>query len=292
MRLSEPITIYLAAGAPFGVSRYLCAGKHESRLRALLKGTAATLLWPLVGAAILFKRLRLMDREDATEGAINARVAARVEEAGRAFMVSVNVMLEALRRTPDLKREEMERTLYTLRDCAEQYVGLAGMQETADLEAPPAAHELELARISGRRGDDLLVAGRCAHRRNVARIRARYERERSRLLQKLAELRALEGNSLPAYIGDADLATRRQLSEARLEIYLRVTDLCSLLEDADAARQASRLLNAECSYLRRLQEKKSEDAGCTRLPGEERCIEQPPQLIYKDRLTETTFTQG
>jgi hypothetical protein len=290
MRWSEPVTIYLAAGASFGVSRYLCVASRETtRRRAALEGFCAALLWPLVAAAILFKRLRHVDAAVAEEP--DAQVHARIEGARRAFAATVNQMLEAVRASRMIKREEIEQLLYALRDGAEQYVGLAGMEAEADVDAKPAAHEMELARISGRRGDDLLLAGRCAHRRNVSRLKALYERERSRLLQKLAELCALEGNSLLSNPDDACVAEQGKLPEARLEIYLRAVDLFSLLEDEQAARRAAQLMDAECSYLRRLRETNGQ-AEQAHAPGEERCTDHAPQLIYKDPLRATTFTQG
>jgi hypothetical protein len=292
MRWSEPLTIYLAAGASFGVSRYLCAERNQTRLRALFEGTAAALLWPLAGVAILFNRLRHAEGRNASENAIEARAASRVEDARHAFMRSVVEMLERVRLARYLKRDEMERTLYALREGAEQYVSLAGVEPYVCPDSEPAAHELELARLSGRRGQDLFVAGRCAHRRNVSRIRARYERERARLLRKLRELRMEDENLPPVYREDAGWAELRELAEARLEIYSRATDLFSLLEDEGAARSAARLLDEECADLRRLQRESVEAACVNDLRGEEKCIEQPPQLICKDHPRETTFTQG
>ncbi len=292
MRWSEPITIYLAAGAPFGVSRYLCVEKRQGRLRAVLEGAGIAFFWPLMGAAILFKRLRHLESEKASGRAVEARGSSRVEEAVHAFMVSVNEMLEVIRLARCWERDGTERALYALREGAEQYAGLARVEAETQSDAQPAAHEMELARISGRLGDDLLVAGRCAHRRNVSRIKSRYERERARLLRKLRELRQEEESLPPIYREEAVAAERRKLSEARLEIYLRATDLFSLLEDAGAARSAAVLLYEERSCLQRLLSESGEDARVSVFQGEERCTEQSPQLMYKDRLKETTFTQG
>lgn len=291
MRLSEPVTIYLAAGASFGVSRYLCAvGYAKSRRRAVAEGIAAALLWPIAAAAILIKQLRHVHEKDG-RGGQDARVHARVEEASRTFIISVNKMLETLRALRmTAERETVEQTLYALREGAEQYVGLTRMDADADEYAKPAAYEGELARISGRRGADLVVAARCVHRRNVSRIKAHYRRERSRLLRKLAELRSEEDSSLSSKRDEGCSAGRREMSEARLEIYLRAADLFSLLEDERAARSATLLIDAECLTLRRLREK---DEAATRLAyGEERCTDRSPQLMSKDPLRATTFMQG
>lgn len=290
MRMSEPVTIYLAVGASFGVSRYLCVASRSMsrRRRAALEGIAAALLWPLVAAAILFKRPRPVG--GAAEER-DARVRARIKEAGRAFVIAVNQMLEGARASRTIKREEMEHTLYALREGSEQYVRLAAMEMEADADAAPASYEMELARISGRSGDDLLIAGRCAHRRNVSRIKALYEQERSRLLRKLAALRALEENYLSSNSEAANGAEQRVMSEARLDIYLRAIDLFSLLEDERAAQSAAQLMDAECLTLRRLGQTNGE-ATQAHAPGEERCSDYAPQLIYKDPLRATTLRQG
>lgn len=271
MRWSEHATIYLAAGASFGVNRYLSvAGRRKSSLRAVVEGLAAMLLWPMVCAAILVKRARLPEEGASDEQAVLAH--GRIDDARRAFIIAVNFMLEAARRSRSLKRDETESLLYALREGVEQYVDLAGVKEHLDEQAAPAKHEMELARISGRRGRDLQVAGRCAHRRNVQRIRAHYERERSRLLRKLEELHALEDG---------------RMTEARLDVYLRAADLFSLLEDEGAARAASRLVDAECSRLRRASENSQ-----ARTSGEEPCTENANPLSYKDPRRSTMFTQG
>lgn len=289
MRLSEPITIYLAAGASFGVSRYQFAmvERRASRRRALAEGIAAAMLWPIAAAAILFNRLRHKDERGARHESHDG-ISARVEEARRALVNSINRMLEVVRNASLAKREEMELTLYTLRESAEQYAGLA-MVKSEDVGAAPLKHEMELARISGRRGDELLIAARCAHRRNRARTVARFERERSRMLRALMLLRADEGNHQESYSDGAERVLRMQMSEARLQVYGRAFALFSLVGDKDAARSAANLLDAESA---RLQSLKNEDALGASDVGEERCIEQSPQLIYRDRPTETTFTRG
>lgn len=288
MRLSEIITIYLAAGASFGVSRYLCASsRSESRRRAAAEGIAATLFWPLMAAAILTKHLRLVE-EDAYEPDVPVHV--RIEVARRDFLASVHKMLDAVRASRTEERDALEPTLYALRESAEQYAGLAEIKAEVEDDAAPAAFEMELARISGRLGDDLLVAGRCAHRRNVRRIQAHCARERSRLLQKLSRLRAVEEGSLTLN-PDTSGAERRKMCEARLEIYLRAAALFSLLEDEGAALSARKLADAERSLQRRQGDMNREGAA-THAPGDERCTEHVPKLIYKDPLRETTFTQG
>src|SRR5437588_396514 len=67
----------------------------------------------------------------------------------------------------------------------------------AKAAAAPTPRELELCRIAGRAGDDLLAAGRCVHRRNVTRLLAHRERSRSELVHALADVRDLARNTYP-----------------------------------------------------------------------------------------------
>lgn len=296
MRLIELGTIYLAVGASFGVNSYLHATARKRRRRAIFEGLAVALLWPLAAAAILWERMRHTEDGTATDEmeARRRRQAERVEDARRAFVISVNKMLEDVRALLPAGRDAIEPVLYALRETVEQYVGLALVVGEVDEAARPAPSEMELARLSGRRGHDLQVAGRCVHRRNVARIRAHYERERSRLLHKLAELRGEEKTAPASSRDDAFQIELRRMTEARLEIYLRAADLFSLLDEMDAARSSARLIDAECAALRRILEiRGAEGSSASIAPGEKRCTEQHAQpLIYKDPLRATTFTQG
>jgi hypothetical protein len=288
MRWSEAVTIYLAVGASFGVSRYLRAASGiKSRSRASAEGMAVALLWPLMAAAILAARLRHSDEVVAADDT-NARLRAKVEEAGRALLLSVNELMETGRA---VKMETMEHTLYALRDGAEQYLELADMQAWINEDGSPAAHEMELARLSGRRGRDLQLAGICAHRRNVSRLHTRHARERARLLRKLSELRDDEGKSCPSQQDEASDARLLRMSEARLRVYARAARLFSLVEDEAAARSAAQLMDAEYATLRRLKVWEEENAHAT-FPGEEQCTEHTHKLIYKDPLRTTTLTQG
>jgi hypothetical protein len=277
MRLSEPITIYLAAGASFGVSRYLHAQSRSSRRRALVEGVGAALLWPVVAAAILLRRLRHVDETKEEPDAL-------VEEAAHAFVSSVNKMLEASRR---MKVPKMEQALFALREGVQQYVGLMNVKA----DRGPAPYEMELARVSGRRGEDLLLAGRCMQRRNVSRIRARYERERSSLLRKLAELRAEEENSDAVCHEDSSGTIAVAMAEARLEIYNRAAALFALVEDGRAAEIAAHLVDEERSHLFRLEETSVEACNSPRPFGEERWTDLTPQLTYKNHPAATTSTQ-
>jgi hypothetical protein len=247
----------------------------KGRLRAVTEGIAAALLWPFVAAAILTKHLRHVYEKDGHQGP-DERVQGRVEEARRTLVISINTMLQAARAERMTTPSVVEETLYTLRESAEQYIGLARIEADVDEDAMPDVYEGELARISGRRGTDLLVAARCVHRRNVSRIKAHYQRERSRLLRKLSELRVEEDGSRSTERDEID--RRRKMSEARLEIYLRAADLFSLVEDERAVRSTAQLIDAECLILRRLRE--TDEAAAMRAYGEEeRCTEQSPQLI-------------
>ena len=289
MRLTETMTIYLAAGAPFGVSAYLREQSQTSgEARRLARAAAATLFWPVALMAILFRSNRHPVDDEAVD--TGARRESKIDESTRAFMRSVQKTLE-LARTPQRRAAEMERTLYALRESVEQYVGLARSQAEEDFDGAPVKHEMELNHIAGRRGDDLIVAGRCVHRRNVSRLIARRRRARTRLLHALAELRVEEGNFPDGDGAGERMDGRREMAEARLEIFNRAIDLLSLLDDTSAVACAARLMDAECSRLRRLQEaNRGEALECASM--EKRCTEQRPQLIFRDRPRETTFSQG
>jgi hypothetical protein len=75
--------------------------------------------------------------------------------------------------------EETRRQFFAAREYAERYAGLALACDSAREEERPSEREMELCRIAGRGGGDLLLAGRCIHRRNVTRLLAHRERARA-----------------------------------------------------------------------------------------------------------------
>jgi hypothetical protein len=255
MRLSETITIYLAAGAPFGVAVFLREQTGCGHALALVKATGATLLWPFAASAILLARLRHTGkRADAEERRIDASVGEKVVEAQRDLLASVYRVYELAQEDVFGKgREKMERAACRVRESVEKYVGLAMAAAEIEMGVTPDEREMELCRIAGRTGDDLLLAGLCIHRRNVARIRAHLERARAELVHTLAEVRevaAVDVNRLDSCAGEqADLRAR---SKAILKSYGHAIELFSLLDDPLAARSVARLLDAECARLRRL----------------------------------------
>jgi len=194
MRMIEAITIYLAAGAPFGVS-YFLQREQKSRASALtlLRATGTALLWPLAAVTIVLARRRW--RTDAATAASDTSLSTpdeeKIEQARRQLLATLRKVEALAQSLSDKERRRSERAAFLIRETLEKYVGLTLGTSGISADARPAAREMELCRISGRAGDDLLLAGRCIHRRNVARLLAHRERARTHLLHALAELREL-----------------------------------------------------------------------------------------------------
>lgn len=150
---------------------------------------------------------------------------------------------------------------------------------------------MELCRVAGRRGDDLMLAGLCIHRRNVARINAHHERARAELVHMLAEVREIvDTNSLKARTSSSSMAP---VSEAILKSYGRAIEMFSLLDDSGAAMSVARLLDAECARLRRLETVVAGEArsSCV-IPGEEPCATYTPHLALRGLSPESNLRQG
>lgn len=269
MRLSETITIYLAAGAPFGVASFLRGQPAASRALTLLKAAGATLLWPLAAGAILFARQRHKGGTTrAGERLIDATVGEKVERAGRELLASIYMIYEIAQESSGVEREKMERATCLIRESIEKYVGLARAAVEINSEDVPGRREMELCRIAGRTGDDLLLAGLCIHRRNVARIKGHYGRARAELVHALAGVREVIDSACLDARTNSFLMTR--LSQAILESYGRAVEMFSLLDDRRAAMSAARLLDVECARLRRLEASIAAEARATTF-GEEPC---------------------
>ena len=255
MRLSETITIYLAVGAPFGVNYFLRerGAENQNRARSLLKATGAGLLWPLIAAAAFLSRRPDAERLSSTaDGAsvIDERTSQKIATAQHQLFAALNRVRELAQKTA-CKNEELEQSMRKVREAVEKYVGLTLSLAEMSLDDSPASREMELCRIAGREGDDLLLAGRCIHRRNVARLIAHQSRSRVELLHALAAVREITG--APPFRAVTEATAARQLSIAVLKFYGQAINLLTLLEDESAATSTARLLDAECARLRVLE---------------------------------------
>jgi hypothetical protein len=192
MRLSEVIIIYLAAAAPFGVAFFLRrAGKRSQLGGALAKAAGAALIWPAWLVFISTRKARGAGEADDSRALGDGRTLDEVtiERVKRETVNALRRMEDAFARVRPTS--ESERHLFFIaRECVERYAGLALACEGVRADEAPTAREMELCRIAGRAGDDLLVAGRCFHRRNVTRLLAHRERARTELDDALARVSA------------------------------------------------------------------------------------------------------
>lgn len=244
MRLSELITIYLAAAAPVGVMFFLRQPAHVRPMRTLACSSAAALLFPVTLLVLLSRR---GDANADTSSVAPAAHEAKVESARRA-------LADALHNFEDRAREGAVHGMTGAAEAArklgstvERYVGLALAH--AEPEGEPEPRELESARVSGRTGDDLDVAGRCVRRRNAARLREHQSRARAELLHSLAQLQETVGGAKS--VGDYESAWAQHLPGALLRVYEGAFDLMLALGDARGVQSLTRLLDATRARLYR-----------------------------------------
>ncbi len=287
MKLSEAITIYLAAGASFGVYNFLREQNPASRFHTFVKATRAAILWPLAAAKILRPRQRLNEGrpvKSASEQA-SAQFIERIGQAKGKLLASLHRLVELLNLSSGGEREKMESASRTVRETVEKYVELTLVAAVADADAPPTERELELFRVAGRKGDDLQLAGRCIHRRNAARLIAHQARARTELLHALAQIREIVGG----VTASTNVIAARHLSVETLRFYACAFDLLSLLEDESAAIIIARLLDAECARLRRLEAHSRKESKTT---GEESCTKHTSQTAFASPLQPRALNQG
>jgi hypothetical protein len=275
MRLSEAITIYLAAGAPFGFQHFLCRRERSAaRPRSFYGAASAALFWPIAAALLLFPRRRTAAALD------EKRLGEQVGRAQGKLLSSLYKLAElaqsslaqfpSAQSSPAAESARVERVVRTVREAAEKYIGLTLAAAEADAGGPPGQRELELYRVAGRKGRDLLLAGRCVRRRNAARLVKHQARSRTELLHALAEIRET--------VRAGDSTATHHASVATVRLYACALDLLSLLKDEAAAAGVSRLLDAECARLRRLEAAKE-----ARAAKEETCKAFTTRIVFNDR---------
>lgn len=244
MRLSEIIIIYSAVGAPFAVNYLLHQRMHVGRAHLLWQAALRGSLWPLTLMSSCFHRLsELRLRPKLAQHQIQSQRAQMIDEARRNLLAELHIVCECGIVSPSSESKKLERMRCVLRESIERYVGLAEAVKGASFDAPPGKRETELFRVAGLKGDDLLLAGQCLHRRNVRRLIEHHVQARSELLHSLAEIREAADEPRLSVIANADAA--RRLSIAILKLHGRAVELLSLMEDEDAAMRVTRLLDQE-----------------------------------------------
>jgi hypothetical protein len=248
MRLSELITIYLAAAAPVGVAYFLRRHGHTRRTMQLLRAAIVALLWPLTLLLYQFTERR---NARPTRNADRARRThkARITAAERALVNTLHQVNDLLSDAYGARSLRARQAATDARASVERFTGLALAVAAEKSDAAPTARELELFRVAGRKGADLLVAGRCVHRRNHARLRAHHEQARNQFVHALAELLETVEHNLPARAAGAEQFA--QLYWLIIRVFAQAIDLLSLLDDRATAISVARLLDAACAWARR-----------------------------------------
>lgn len=257
MRLTEIIVTYLAVAAPFGVAHFyrLGPGARTTRRRAVARAAVAALLWP-AGLAASFAGRRLSRGRANANRAGGAGDEARVERLKRGAVASLMRVEESCEAALGARSERARQEVFAARAAVERHAGLSLAAADAEVDEEisdrrPSARETELCRLAGRAGDDLLVAGRCVHRRNMTRLVLHRDRARDEALHALASVRELM-DELPHETRD-DARHLRAVSESLVTVYAQSVELFSALDDRAAVLGAARLLDAECARLRRVE---------------------------------------
>lgn len=294
MLLSELAIIYLAAAAPFGVARFLEEQTDNSgATRRLLKSAATALAWPLAAPRMLRVRARVAGGERADE--TREHFERRVELVKRSAVNSLREVEDLLVDSFGVEglREEERHALFAARESAERYAGLSLACTEASESDAPSERELELCRIAGRAGDDLIVAGRCVHRRSVTRLLAHRERARSELIHALAgacevthNFHRSAGGVYPRMQGDG-VGGRVRVSEAMLRALARSIELMSLFDDRGSVVSAARLLDAECARTGRLAREDDDAAQAEAKEGAEPCTTRAAHTAFATQRPRT-----
>jgi hypothetical protein len=284
MRLIEFITIYLAAAAPVCVIFFLRQPTHAQRLQAFAHAFVAGLLFPvtLVGYALRLRR----DAHGAHSFEAETHES-RIDSSRKALVSALHNFEDRAREAGGTRAAHTVAAAHALTSTVERYAGLTLALAHAEPEGEPDERELELARVAGRTGDDLDIAGRCVRRRNASRLCEHQAQSRIEMIHALAELQdSLAGFNDPrgsdrtndlSHAGElsharvAASASAQALSAALLRVYERAFDLFMLLEDARGVQSLVRLLDATRARLYRHHDADAAHAARRAPAGEATC---------------------
>lgn len=288
MRLSEAIALYLAAAAPFGVAFFLRRPVRPRAARALAFSALAGLAWPLTSLLLLARegnRAKTAAKRDGRDAPTCDERAAR---AVAASLAEVESLLEAAAGGAD---QRVRYALFAARRGVERFAGLAEASRGASADSSPTERDMELPRVAGRRGEDLLLAGRCAHRRNVLRLLLHRERARGEMLHALAELREL-ASTLHDSGREPARAAAPVVSAALVRSYELTLGLLSNLDDERAATGVRRLLDAERARAERLRAHAAGDTRAARAEGVGSCTTPAAAIASATSLRRQTRTSS
>ncbi|MDT7808554.1 MAG: hypothetical protein QOJ70_2367 [Acidobacteriota bacterium] len=302
MLLSELFIIYFAAAAPFGVSRFLSEhAKGTDAQPALFKATCAALAWPLTSLPRLLRRSTSRMNDGHTVIKNSTPDNHMVEQLTRATVNSLRMVEDLLACERAEEDTTARHALFAARECVERYSGLALACEWTDAGASPSQREMELCRIAGRAGDDLLLAGRCVHRRNVTRLVAHRERARAELVRALVAVceaapgpSASDVNAEPSFNSTEQTGVEdsKPLTTAMANAFSSVIVLLSLFDDQATASDVARLL--EGVNARRGCSRSSAGAGAhapaAALEGEESCTTRAAHTAFATQRLRTTIS--
>jgi hypothetical protein len=314
MRLIEFIIIYLAAAAPVGVIYFLRQPTDARHAAIFARAFVAGLFFPvtLVGYALRLRRDAHGTHTSDTE-THEATHEAKIDTSRKALVAALHNFEDRARDAGGKRAAHTVAAAHALTATVERYTGLTLALAHAEPEGEPDARELELARVAGRTGDDLDIAGRCVRRRNASRLCERQAQSRIELLHALAELQdALDAFNDPraahagvsdrtggsAHAGDSDHAgvssraracappSAQTISATLLRVYERAFDLFMLLEDARGVQSLTRLLDATRARLYRHHDADAAHASRRDPAGEVSCKPQSSQAPSTPRPTQ------
>jgi hypothetical protein len=305
MLLSELFIIYFAAAAPFCVSRFFAEHAKGTRTRrALLRAACAATAWPLTSLSHLLSRTtsrRNVETDVVDDNMLDSRM---VEQLTRAAVNSLRAVEDLLACARDEGSADALNALFAARECVERYSGLAHACAWTDASAGPSTREMELCRIAGRAGDDLLLAGRCVHRRNVTRLVAHRERARAELVRALLVVReaalarpALDSNAEASFNSTQQTGVEdsKRLSLAMTRALSSVIALLSLFDDSATAAEVRGLLegvSARPTNAARSSVGAEAQADDAALEGEETCTTRVVPTAFATRHLRTTTLHG
>ncbi len=241
MRLIDFIVIYLAAAAPFA-ARQLVRSSGPRSVLPIMKSVAHGITWPLSLLNYLSGR---SDTEQITSTASNT-VSTRcgVDVALLQFVNDLDLLSCTIFFNTDKQSSAFEDVVKRVRLAAEKFAALTlAMGEMAHDDSP-APHQSELARIAGRTGDDLLIAGICAHRQSLLKLAAQRTKSRNELFDDLSKLLELVYDS--ANFWHRRLATAGKARVALEEFYYSIRRLFQAAGDETTADRLT------ASYTRRM----------------------------------------
>jgi hypothetical protein len=231
MHWSDLLIIYFSCGAPFGVYFFLHNRGKMPFFKLLFSSIGAAAVW--IAYAYLLRREKITKRFTKKDFFSESPEISLLEQ--QTSMMQEQILQEFILLN---SKAALKLQFFAFRDVLERFVGLTIAVKKSETGAGENEHEI--FKVSGRKGKDAALAGKCLSRRNRSRLSEHQKSAREDFLKVLANLPAGGVPVSGRLNGDAKVGNFSLLKDLILEL-LELIDVKLIVRAEDIFKKTETL---------------------------------------------------